>query len=91
MSDVLRAADIKLYDKKRGIYQIHQGDGYIQLVKFGKQGAEVQSINCYGASAHPESKHYTDQMEMAVKEQTKTMTFDKETILREAEKVYHPN
>jgi acyl-homoserine-lactone acylase len=90
MSDILRAADIKLYDKKKGIYRINQGDGYIQLVKFGKDGAEVRSINCYGASAHPDSKHYTDQMEMAVKEQTKPMTFDKETILKQAEKVYHP-
>ncbi len=91
LAEVLRAAEIKLYDKKKGLYGIVHGDGYIQLCKWGKDGSvEINSINAYGASAHPESKHYTDQMELFVQEKTKPMTFDKAQILREAERVYKP-
>lgn len=90
MSEVLRAADTKLYDKKKGIYRVNQGDGYIQLVKFGKEGTELNTINSYGASAHPDSPHYTDQMEMAVKHQTRPMYFDKARVIQTAKRIYHP-
>jgi acyl-homoserine-lactone acylase len=88
--EVSRASENKLVDKKRGIFRITGGDGYIQMNRYSKEGVEVNSINAYGASAHPESKHYNDQMEMFEKEQFKPMTFDKTYILKTAERVYHP-
>lgn len=91
LREVPRAADPKLFDGKKGIWRITGGDGYIQVNKYSKAGVEIYSINAYGASAHPESKHYTDQMEMFSKEQFKTMTFDWEIIKRNAERVYHPS
>jgi len=89
--EVPRAADATLYDKKQGIFRIKGGDGYIQMTKFSKEkGAEILSINSYGASAHQESKHFTDQMELFSQEKFKPMTFDKAQIMREALFIYHP-
>ncbi|MEM8899655.1 MAG: penicillin acylase family protein [Bacteroidota bacterium] len=66
------------------------GESYIQLVKFSEEGPEIESINAYGASAKPESPHYTDQMELYTKQKLKPMTLDKETVLKSAKRVYHP-
>jgi acyl-homoserine-lactone acylase len=88
--EVARASEIKLIDKKHGVFRITGGDGYIQMNRYSKTGVEINSVNAYGASAHPESKHYNDQMEMFEKEQFKSMTFDKEVILKNAERVYSP-
>lgn len=90
LREVARAADPKLYDKARGIWRITGGDGYMQLNRYAQTGVEIQSIHAYGASAHPDSPHYTDQMEMFSNEQFKRMTFDWDTIRANAERVYHP-
>ena len=66
------------------------GDSYIQLVRFGPEGVKIESINAFGASAKPESPHFTDQMELFTKQQLKPMTLDKATVLKEAKKIYHP-
>ena len=90
LREVPRAADPKLYDKKNGIFKIGSGDGYMQMVKLSKTGIEINSVNTYGASAHPDSPHYTDQMQLFSEEKFKKMTFDKEEILKNAKKVYNP-
>jgi len=90
LREVSRAADAKLYDKKRGLYRIISGDGYIQLVKFGGEYPEIWSVNAYGASSKPNSPHFTDQMEMFQREEFKPMTFDKNLILLNAESKYAP-
>ncbi len=90
LREVPHAADPKLFDKAKGIWRITGGDGYIQVNRYSKTGVEINSVNAYGASAHPQSKHYTDQMEMFSKEQFKKMTFDWDTIQKNAEKLYHP-
>jgi acyl-homoserine-lactone acylase len=90
LREVARAADPKLYDKTLGIFQVKSGDGYIQMNKYSKSGVEINSVNAYGSSSHAESKHYTDQMQMFTQEQFKPMTFDKDIILKNAERVYHP-
>lgn len=90
LREVARAADPKLYDRTNGIWRITNGDGYIQMNRYSKSGVEINSVNAYGSSAHPESKHYTDQMEMFSKEQFRKMTFDWEEIKKNAERVYHP-
>jgi acyl-homoserine-lactone acylase len=91
LREVPRAADAVLFDKKKGIYRLNGGDGYIQIVRYSKdKGAEILSVNAYGASDHPDSPHYTDQMELFNNQQFKPMTFDKTTILKNALKVYTP-
>lgn len=90
LREVPRAADGKLFDKKKGIFRVESGDGYIQAVKFYKDKIELSAINAYGASAHPGSPHYNDQMQIFEKEKFRMMTFDKADILKKSERVYHP-
>jgi acyl-homoserine-lactone acylase len=67
------------------------GDAYIALVRYPKEGLPViETMNTYGASMHPDSPHFKDQMERFQKQQPKHMTLDKEEVLRTAERVYHP-
>ncbi|NBP06433.1 MAG: acylase, partial [Bacteroidetes bacterium] len=75
---------------KNGQIKAKQGDAYIALVRFTKEGPEIESINAYGASANPKSPHYTDQMDLFVKQQTKKMTLNKTEVLQQAKRVYHP-
>jgi acyl-homoserine-lactone acylase len=67
------------------------GDTYVQLVRFTKDSLpHIESLLPLGNSARPDSPHFTDQMELYTKQQTKTMTLDKATIFRDAERIYHP-
>ncbi|WP_295233908.1 penicillin acylase family protein [Sediminibacterium sp.] len=75
---------------KDGMYKGNQGDAYIELVRFTKNGPIIESLNVYGASARKNSPHYTDQMDMYVKQQTKTMTLNKATVYQQAVKKYNP-
>jgi hypothetical protein len=54
-------------------------------------GPIIETLNTYGASARKNSPHYTDQMEMFTKQQTKPMTLNKAEVYKNAEKIYHPN
>jgi acyl-homoserine-lactone acylase len=67
------------------------GDGLIMFVRFQKQGLpKIETINMYGASAKQGNKHFDDQVEMYLKQQTKTMSLDKAVIYKQAESIYHP-
>ena len=67
------------------------GDGLIMFVRFAKDGLpKIETINMYGSSSHPESKHFDDQVEMYLQQKTKPMTLDKKEIYKNAERVYHP-
>jgi acyl-homoserine-lactone acylase len=90
MSEQLRATESSLYDEKKGIYRINGGDGYIQYAKFSKDGVEIQSINAYGASARPESPHYTSQMELFLNQKMRKMTLKIEEVFKNAVKIYAP-
>ncbi|MFM6976704.1 MAG: acylase [Sphingobacteriaceae bacterium] len=88
MPDVLAAMHAEPY--KNGQIKGKQGEAYIELVRFTKDGPEIESINCYGASANPKSPHYTDQMPLYVKQQTKKMTLNKAEVLKQSKNIYHP-
>lgn len=82
------------YSKKRksdGKFEGFVGDTYTMIVEFGKNGVvRIESLVNFGASAHPESKHYTDQLKLWIHQQTKKMTFDKQEIFKNAERIYKP-
>lgn len=86
--DVLAAMYSVTY--KNGMVKAAQGESYIELVRFTKNGPQIESVNCYGASNVPGNLHYDDQMELFTHQLTKPMTFDKATIYKTAERVYHP-
>ena len=61
------------------------------FVRFPKEGLPIiETVNMYGASAHPGNKHFDDQVEMYLHQQTKKMTLDKNTVYKNAERIYHP-
>ena len=73
-----------------GRLRAQAGESYIELVRFSKDGVEIETVNAFGASAKPGSPHYTDQMEMFVQQKLKPMTLDRETIFQKAARIYHP-
>ena len=75
---------------KNGKVKVVSGESYIELVKFTKAGPEIESVISYGSSDHPNNPHFSDQMELYSKFETKKMTLDKDQIYAEAEKIYHP-
>ncbi len=91
LREICRAADPKLMDKKKCVYKSSNGDGFMQFVRFSKDGKiEIESVNAFGNSSRPESQHYTDQMEMFVNEKTKPMTLNREEVFKTAVRVYSP-
>jgi acyl-homoserine-lactone acylase len=90
LPDVLTAAYTEVY--KDGMRKVISGDAYICFVRYPKNGGLpiIESVNTFGASMHPTSPHYKDQMAMFQNQQTKHMTLDKAEVLRTAEKIYHP-
>jgi acyl-homoserine-lactone acylase len=86
--DVISAMRSVFYE--RGMIKGDQGESYIELVKFTKDGPIIETVNCYGASSDPKSPHFADQMEMFANQKTKAMTLSKEQVYREAKRVYHP-
>jgi len=89
LPDVITAMSSRPY--KDGKHKVFAGESYIGLVRFTDEGPVMESIISFGNSDDPSSDHYTDQMEMYSKFQTKKMTFDKEEIYSRAKSIYNPN
>ncbi len=92
LSEVSRAVDCK-YDKKRGLFLMESGDGFIQFTRYHQdpQQIEIRSINAYGASSLPDSRHYSDQMELFAREQTRKVYLRRDSIEAQALYKYQPN
>lgn len=76
---------------KDGTLKSVGGDGLVMFVQFPKEGLpKIETVNMYGASSRPESKHFDDQVELYLQQKTKTMILDKITVYKNAERVYHP-
>ena len=74
-----------------GMRKVNSGDAYICLVRYPKSGLPIiESVNTFGASTHPGSPHYKDQMALFQNQQTKHMSLDKKEVLQNAERIYHP-
>jgi acyl-homoserine-lactone acylase len=89
LPDVITAMSSKPY--KEGKVRVVSGESYIELVRFTDKGPEIESVISYGSSDHPESPHYSDQMEMYAAFKTKKMTLDRDYIYANATRIYHPN
>ena len=70
--------------------KVVSGESYIELVRFTPEGPEIESVISYGSSDHPDSPHYSDQMELYAQFKTKKMTFDRTSIFENASRIYHP-
>ncbi len=65
------------------------GNSFICAVEFGEK-IKAKSLLAGGNSGDPNSKHFTDQLEMYTKGQFKDVLFYKEDVLKNAERKYHP-
>ena len=88
MPEVLAATITQPY--KDGMRRTFVGESYIQLVRFSKDGPKIETVHAFGASAKPQSPHFTDQMQMFVDKKLKPMTLDRRAIYSGAETIYHP-
>jgi acyl-homoserine-lactone acylase len=66
------------------------GECYVALVQFSKNGPEIETVNCFGASNRKGSKHYDDQMELFQQQKTKKMYLERNKVIAEAKTIYHP-
>ncbi|HLP53094.1 MAG TPA: penicillin acylase family protein [Chitinophagales bacterium] len=88
MPEVLAATITQPY--KDGMRRTFVGESYIQLVRYSKDGPKIETVHAFGASAKPQSPHFTDQMQMFVDKKLKPMTLDRRAIYSGAETIYHP-
>lgn len=86
--DAIKAAYCKPY--KNNLWRMVVGESYIQLVKFTKNGPEIESVSPFGACNKPGHPHSTDQMPLYLSEKRKKMPLDKQTVYSRAEAIYHP-
>lgn len=61
--------------------------GKTKVLTTGVAHLMANGVDSFGASMHPESSHFKDQMTMIQNQQTKRMTLDKTELFKEAEKV----
>lgn len=76
---------------QEGELRVKRNSSFLQMVRFPQDGLPViESIVPYGSSNRPGSPHYADQMEMHSKQQFKRFEWNRDVLLRQAERVYHP-
>lgn len=88
--DVLAAIYSKKVNESDKTYRAFAGESYIELVRFGKNGVEIETINSYGSNANKGDKHATSQMKSFTNQKLKKMTLSKEEVLKNAVKIYSP-
>jgi len=88
LPDVITAMTSRPF--KNGKIRVFAGESYIGLIRFTKDGPEMESIISYGNSDNSNSDHYSDQMELYSKFKTKKMTFNRDEIYRNAKSIYNP-
>lgn len=88
-ADVLAAIYARKDEDDR--YKGYSGESYIQMVRFDSvQGPIIESVNAFGASANPGSKHFTDQMPLFVNQQLKKMSLSLDSAKINSIRQYHP-
>jgi acyl-homoserine-lactone acylase len=75
---------------KHGFLRAKNGDSFIMFARFSKNGNSYETVVPYGESRRKGSPHLMDQMEMYSQQKTKSITLDKEVVLKTAIRIYHP-
>ena len=88
--DVLAAIYSKKDNETDKTYSAFAGESYIELVRFSKDGVEIETINTFGSNANKGDVHSTSQMEDFTNQRLKKMTLNKEEVLKNAVRIYSP-
>ncbi len=89
--DILRAIYGKEMDNKGQIENI-AGDGFMMFVSWDKNGVvRSEAIHQYGSATMDKSSvHYSDQMQMFVDHQERSVLFERAELEKQAERKYRP-
>lgn len=75
---------------KKGQLKCVSGDTFIFFAQYGKDGLEeLKAINVFGNSNKPSSKHYTDQLEMFVNMELRSVVLENDAIKKQGI-MYYP-
>ena len=86
--DVLMA-NYAMHEESDGTLSLKYGDTYIQFASFGENGLEeLETLLPFSTSETADE--YANQLKLYNQLKAKPMTLDKETIIKEAVKVYQP-
>jgi len=86
--NTLANAQVELY--KKGKVKVVAGDSFIFYAKYGANGLEtLETVNAFGNSTQKDHPHHTDQTELYVNRQTKTVELNLEKLQQLGE-AYHP-
>ena len=75
---------------EKGTAKPVHGESYIMILQYSEDGVEIETVLPYGNSRRASSPHFTDQMQMYARQERKKMTLDKNTIITNALRHYHP-
>ncbi len=76
---------------KKGRMTPFVGDSYTQLVAFNKDGSvSLETLLPFGSSTRLDNVHSTDQMPLYSEGKTKQESLDRNWVLKNAERIYHP-
>ncbi|MCG9909899.1 MAG: penicillin acylase family protein [Flavobacteriales bacterium] len=83
---------VAMYSSPRedGTMAPRAGESYIMMVKMGKNGPEIESVNAFGACSRTGDTYACDQMEMFTKHQLKPMSLDWKEVKKTAVRIYNP-
>lgn len=72
-------------------YKAKYGDTYTMFAAFGPNGVErLEALQPLGNSSKPDSKYYTNQMELFSKLEMRKLSLKKDDVFKKAELIYHP-
>lgn len=84
-------ANCHVKDYKPGQVKMKHGDTWIFYAQYDSTGLEsFKTVNVFGNSSDPESKHYTDQLAMFTNQEVKPIPLSKEVIYENAVRIYKP-
>ena len=93
-TDTLRTATLQLSqnaDRKTIKVSVGGGDSFTMLVNWDAKGKVTsESIVPYGTSSHPDSVHYSDQMQLFVDRRFKPVHFEWKDAVAHGGKLYRP-
>ena len=88
LTDMIVAMNTAPY-KDGMVHSVH-GDSYIMLARYGNDEVLIETVLPFGQSNHENSPHFTDQMNLYVKQERKKMSLRRMDILKGAELIYNP-
>ncbi len=77
-------------EQEDGTLKAYLGENVTMFIQFGEDDIIIESVVPYGSSNRPESKHYTDQMDLFTGQKLKRVYLKEVDVLPTIVETYHP-